>query len=362
MEVQTKNGLDFEKFKQTVLAKRIGRKRVNLREIRLIDESLIEFAGIKLVLSDAAFKSLVKMSGITGKAKKRMVEEYGVDFATKMVGTLSKMMYDSTDSIIMLIDQDKRTVVNFTKSSQSMISNESYLSEVEKVLTDSNLVVDRLNIHDDGGFFVSTLGNKSDWNLKGVESDESFKFGLAFENNIIKGTSLMPFNQRLVCSNGMVMPNYHVAHKLCNTSKSWETFYKKLEILKKDEFKPITFAPTLQSVMKSDASLDEVISARNIIKANSKVGDNIDSIIPMVEIEDAYISKNMGYVLEGSPAIRKNAPTNIGYWDLINTLTDFASHDYGYGVGNRSRNIQKYAGTMFTKKPDLTNIVTSPFV
>jgi len=45
---------------------------------------------------------------------------------------------------------------------------------------------------------------------------------------------------------------------------------------------------------------------------------------------------------------------------LINGITDFASHNYGHEVSNPDT-LQRFAGKLFVKKPDLSNLVLSPF-
>jgi hypothetical protein len=353
----------FTAFKAEVLSKRIGRKLVKLNELRLIGDSVIEYAGLPFALSSDAFKALLKISGITAKTRDKIIEKYGDDFADQIVSMLTKIMGESKQDMVMLIDMNKKQVINFTENAKSMISNEAFLGQIEKVLNDSNLTVKDLIAKKDGGFVVSTLGDNSEWGLKGVESTESFKFGLAFDNNPISGTRMMPFNQRLICTNGMMGTEFNGVHHLCNTKESWDHYYKKLDILKRDNFRPTEFSPTLKDVMKVNASVDELEAARRIIKANARINeDNIDALerfVPMLSTKKAYADKGI-FFDQMSPAKKKNATTDAGYWELINGLTDFASHDYGFNT-RKPDNIQRFAGQMFTGKPSLSNLIPSPF-
>jgi len=65
METQTKTS--FETFKTEVLSKRIGRKKVNLNEIKVISDCAIEYAGLTFALSEDGFKSLLRQTGISAK-------------------------------------------------------------------------------------------------------------------------------------------------------------------------------------------------------------------------------------------------------------------------------------------------------
>ena len=55
----------------------------------------------------------------------------------------------------------------------------------------------------------------------------------------------------------------------------------------------------------------------------------------------------------------QTAPTQIPLWSVINDVTDFASHDYGYDITSMQRtHLMMKAGQMLAKTPDLQNIVT----
>lgn len=352
--------IDFMKFKNEVLSQKIGRKKVTLGELRLVTETLIEYAGLNFTLSKDAFSSLSRISGISKKMRQNLIQEYGSDFATKMVTTLTKVMSNSKKDIIMLIDLNKRNIINFVHSEYAMMPNETYLNTIGQILDSSNLRIDTVNYGSDGSFVINTLGDSSQWGLRGIESTESFEFGLTFENSPIKGTKMVPFNKRLICQNGMICTNFAMETYLTNSKDSWDHFYKTISILKKDNFKPTEFEPRLKRVMTATASVNELISARNIIKANSKAGDEeIERFLPIFNTQNSY--KKIGVDIEAlAPAAKKNAVTDVKYWDMVNGLTDFASHNYGYEM-KKPENIQKFAGKLFADEPDLGNLVPNPF-
>ena len=350
----------FQDFKEQVLSKRIGRKPVSLSEIKLISENAIQVHGLPLALSSEGFKSLLRLIGITNKMRQGLKKHYGDSFTDNLISTMGNAMSASKGGVVLLIDLTKRRVINIVRSTEEMIDHERYLKNVERVISDSNLEIDSMIVRDNGGFAISTIGDNTEWGLKGVESTESFKFGLNFDNDPVKGTRLMPFNQRLVCTNGMIGQNFVGVHQLTNNKDSWEQFFHNINVLKQDNFKPIEFSSTLKSVMKSNASVGELVQARNLIKANSKVTDQeLEIFAPIASTEEAY--KKKGLILDDfNKDQRQNAPTDVSYWELVNGITDFASHNYGHEVSNADT-LQRFAGRMFVKKPDLTNLVVNPF-
>ena len=56
---------------------------------------------------------------------------------------------------------------------------------------------------------------------------------------------------------------------------------------------------------------------------------------------------------------QKNAKTALSVWDVINGVTDFASHNYGYEMkDNSAANLQMQAGSMLCKDSyDTSNLV-----
>ena len=247
--------VDFNVFKEQVLSKKIGRKKITLGELRLVTDSVAEYAGLNFVLSSQAFSALSRMSGISKKMRQNLVQQYGPNFAQKMVSTLTKIMSNSKKDITMLIDINKRTIINFVQSDNVMLPNETYINTIERVLNDSNLSLDNFTVGEDGSFSLSTLGDNSQWGLRGIESTESFEFGLNFSNSPIAGTKMTPFNKRLICTNGMINTNFAMETFIINTKDSWDHFYKSIDILKKDNFKPTEFEPRLKKVMTSTASV-----------------------------------------------------------------------------------------------------------
>ena len=66
MTLVTKN---IAQFKETVLSKKIVKKQVSLSEIKLLSDEIVELNGVILSLDKTAFKSLLKMVGISNQMR-----------------------------------------------------------------------------------------------------------------------------------------------------------------------------------------------------------------------------------------------------------------------------------------------------
>tara|TARA_R110000803_G_scaffold19482_2_gene50939 strand:+ start:247 stop:1341 length:1095 start_codon:yes stop_codon:yes gene_type:complete len=348
----------FDKFKDTVLNRHIARKNISLGEIQIISDSVAKYAGLTFKLDDAAFKSLLRILGISKGLRSKLIKDFGANFFEKLIEIMSAKTQGNKSSIVMMVDVRKKTILNFLTSDIAMVSNQSYFKEIEHVIDQFGLQI--TDMHDRGnGFSISTLAPDSEWGLKGLK-DEVFKFGLNFENDPVKGTRLAPFNQRLVCTNGMVTQDMLGATHLINTRDSWENFFSTVNGLDKIGYKPAEFAATVQGSMGQKASIAELEYARNLIKANSAFTDEtLETYMPYRETELAYAKDNLDIHLF-NPAQKKNARSAASYWDLINDITYISSNVSGMGVKNIDK-IQMAAGRLLSKTPDTSNIVKSPF-
>ena len=349
----------FEKIKLDVLNNNIGRKSINLQEIKLISDSALAYAGMPFALSREGYKSLMKIVGISDTIRKNLIEKYGKNFADKLVETMSKAVSQSKESVVMLIDTKKKTIVNFIASKADMVTNASLIQQAERIIDGSQLIITNFKPTNEGGFFLSTLSDNSEWNLKG-NTNEAFKFGLNFSNDPFQGSRMSPYNMRLVCTNGMVTQNEVGSTILTNNKPSWDQFYHNVQMLKNDNFRPTGFDDRLKQVMTVNASVKELEVARNIIRSNSKMELlQLENYLPILETENAYKKAGVD-LLTLSDKQKQNAVSDVPYFEVINAITDLSSHNYGYEVQN-TQNLQKFAGKMFSGQPDMKNFVINPF-
>ncbi len=348
----------FENFKNEILGRQIARKKISLSEIQIITDSVAKYSGITFKLDDAAFRALLRILGISKGLRAKLIQDFGANFVEKLIEIMSAKTGGSKAEVIMLVDIKEKKILNFLYSEVGMITNQSYFSEIEHVIDQYGLDITGLHNYGNGGFSVSVLAPNSDWGIKGL-SDEVFKFGLNFENDPIKGTNLATFNQRLVCTNGMVTRNMLGSTALINTRDSWENFFHTINKMDKNNFRPDEFSHIVKDAMNVQASIAEIEWVRNSVKANSAlVDDTLEMYLPYRETQNAYAKANMDINLF-SKEQKKNAKSALTYWELINDLTYISSNVTGQGVKNQAK-LQMLAGDLLSKTPDCSNIVTAP--
>ncbi len=121
-----------------------------------------------------------------------------------------------------------------------------------------------------------------------------------------------------------------------------------------------------------------ILRSNKLIKVQRKQSDELTKAIKLLtdhseitnhEVEEFINHKqtfrdylNLGVDIEKiSVAKKRNAKSGISMWNVINGVTDFASHNYGYNVNN-SVQLQIEAGNMLCKNFDISNTLdVSPY-
>ena len=349
----------FLSFKDQILGKTIAKKRITLAEIQIITDSVARYAGLTFKLDNAAFSSLMRILGISKQLRNKMIKDFGNNFVEKLIEIMSARTQGHKSELTMLVDVRKKLILNFNQGERSMVSNTSYLSEVENIVDQYGLQITDMNERANGGFSISTIAPNSEWGIKGMK-DEFFKFGLNFENDPVKGTRLAPFNQRLICTNGMTTTEMLGSTEIINTRDSWENFFQTITGMEKNKFRPMEFESTVKGSSRVKASIAELEGARNLIKANSALTEGeMEMYMPYAETEAAYSKAKMDIAFFNKSQ-KQNAQSAVSYWDLINDITYISSNVTGAGVRNQDK-LQMYAGRLLSKKPDCSNLVKNPF-
>ena len=129
----------FTDFTQGVLTNQVAKKKASLAEIQVISESAAKYAGITFQLSKTAFQQLLRSAGITKSLRSKMIKDFGKHFFDKMLEILSANTKGNNSELVMVVDIRKKLIVSFMKSEHDMISNTTFIPEMERIISDNNL-------------------------------------------------------------------------------------------------------------------------------------------------------------------------------------------------------------------------------
>lgn len=364
----------YNAFKQKALNHSVIRKIVSYRDLTLISDSIVEFAGVQFIMTDNAFKSLVKMLGLSNGVMQTITNKLGEDVSQRLLSMMKTAMSGEVEknTVCLLIDKNTTKIVGFTKSAESVLSNNAYFTLFEQTMDNhKGMHIKNMSITEEGNIEISVLNDNWEFNVGGLK-DEYFKSGLVFINTP-SSTIINPFNERLVCTNGMVVSHEGLSLILKNADKgSVNGFFDAVRNLKGTINFEQEFRQRIIKMMDTQASYAELLDVRQTTEyhvANMEDPDTratVESFLPTQYVHRAFLDQKVDI----NSIDKKNYAkirTMLTVWDLVNKLTDLSSHPTQYGLMLKNGDssifqLQRKAGELsFKKQYDLECAVQQIF-
>lgn len=368
MRIQTTiSNEEWNAFKERAIKEQPIRKKIQIKDLKFMSLDHVEYAGLIFGLTKPALKNLLKFIGLNTTSINNMKDTMGDKFAHALLNAIKNALASSStkDTIVITVSPKDKMIHDISQNSGGGISALTYFDTVDKLINRYDLnVVDVNNNSANGNISIKTIG-ESQFGVKGFKN-EIFKTGLDFSKTV-SSFDANPYNMRLICTNGMVTRGFEEQFSVHNLSeKSWEAFYIHLDRIEKAGFVPQKFEEQILKANKTLSSLAELEYSVNLITGSSKsesLPRDIESFIPVKETYSGLYKAGID-PLKLSNEQKKNLRTNVTIWDVVNGITDFASHDYGYSVHDNQVNyLQMQAGNLLAKKSfDTGNLILNqPF-
>jgi len=341
------------------------RKTVAVRDINLVDDTTIEFQGKRLEITRDAFKSLMKLIGMSATFAKKFETLFNAETKAKFVNQMKNAMAAQLNEVTIILSPATKKVVGFSKNATDLISHERFIGLADQIIDQHGFEVTNWGINGDKGeVIVNVMNPKAQFDLAGLGlSDEVFTAGLTLKNSPFGGIQVMPYVNRMWCTNGLTTGLANETYSLANLNpESMENFHQHMSQLRKNGFVPTDFANTVKLATQTPASLWEMERGYSSIKG--MVGTQADSWIPLNDNYSAYTKAGMN-PQDFTAAQKKNARTDQSIWSLVNGMTHVATHapeQLAFNMTDKeSTELMVKAGNIFGKEFDLGNTIRSPF-
>ena len=358
--VTTLSNSVIESRKAETLNSQAIRKTIAVREITLVNDTTIEIQGKRLEITKDAFKGLIKLIGMSQTFAKKFDTLFSPEAKASFVNQMKNAMASQLNEITLIVSPTTKKVLGFSKTATGLISHSRFINLADQLMDQHGLEVTNWGVDANKGLVtINAFNPKAEFGV----ADEVFKAGLTLKNSPSSGIQVMPYVNRLWCSNGLSTAMSQESYTLNNLSKdSMEKFFDHMGQLRKQGFVPQGFGDTVNNAMKTPASLHEMKRAHNIIKRH--VGDAADNWIPLSSNNSAYVGANQNPA-EFSTGELKNAHTNQSIWSLVNGMTHVATHapeQLAFAMTDKdSTELMVQAGNVLGKSWDLGNQVPNPF-
>ena len=365
MSIATLSSTAIQNRKAETLNSQSIRKTIAVRDINLIDDTTIEYQGKRLEITKDAFKSLMKLIGMSATFAKKFESLFNAETKAKFVNQMKNAMAAQLNEVTIILSPQTKRVVGFTKKASDIISHERFINLADQIIDQhgfevTNWGTDAAN----GSVIINAFNPKAQFDLKGLGlSDEVFTAGLTMKNSPFGGIQVMPYVNRMWCTNGLTTGLANETYSLSNLNpESMENFHQHMSQLRKNGFVPTDFANTVKLATETPASLWEMERGYNSIKG--MVGDRADSWIPLNDNYSAYTKAGMNPE-NFTAAQKRNARTDQSIWSVVNGMTHVATHapeQLAFNMGDKeSTDLMVKAGNIFGKEFDLGNTIRSPF-
>jgi hypothetical protein len=342
------------------------RKTVPVRDINLIDEKTIEYQGARINITPMAFKSLMKIIGMSKQFADKFERLFNSEAKAQFINTMKNAMASNRgnlNELTLVLNPVSKLIVNFTKSREQLVSNAQFIANAEEIIDRGNFGV--VNWTTDPGTGIITLNAMNpnmSWQVAG-DQKEVFNAGITLKNSPITGFQVSPYVNRMWCTNGLTTSLAQDTYNLTSLDKdSMEKFNDYLRDLTKRQFMPSDFDQLVRNAKNTPASLKEMRQAHGMLKS-AGAGDRADQWIPLNQNELAYSRAGISTDELNSKQLA-NATTDQSIWSLVNGITHFATHGQDLVEGVQSHDMTKLmvdAGNILGRDWNLGNQVRSPF-
>jgi hypothetical protein len=357
--------VQYAAFKEDSLRNQPIRKNISLTDLKFITLDCVEYSGIKLGVNRQALKDLLSIVGISLSGIKSLESSIGEENTNTFLNSLKNAIGTSRSTQVTMLVSPDRVITRMQKAGKiDLISAPTFFDTFERIMNNHHLDIKSASFNKtNGNIHLETVKSGDQHQVKNFK-DEVFTTGLSLSRTI-EGIQADPYMHRLVCTNGMVTRAFDESIALRSLEpKMWNDFFQHLEKIEKNGFVPSKFNARVEQAMHTPASLAELERAATLLTNNST--------LPAGELEFFLKGHRNTYNKLHAANIdtekltmeqKRNVRTGLNMWDVINGVTDFASHNYGYEKkANSDRHMQLQAGDMLTKAFDTQNIIMNqPF-
>ncbi|NPA37958.1 MAG: hypothetical protein GXO47_14040 [Chlorobi bacterium] len=330
--------------KERALEKEPVFKRVNISKVHIIDNNTIDLNG---KIFNAEFDFITQLADEIGISPASIYQLGRNLNATEVNLILNKSFnnYFKRNPPILgnvIGDREKANLFRFSKS--EIITYKTIfeaLDNIYKNYSDTEFNISR-------GDISLLLKEDKAIDIKGLP-EETFIPNIGMRYIYGEAFGLTKVMNRLSCTNQIRMNVFNRNNKKLSTINSSMTILKSLKQLNDNRFN-LKYADKVAKVKKANASLHEYESVIRMVK--KYMGRNksaLDTLFRKNEVELALSTNNK--LNEETDKRRISTPLN--YWEMVNGVTDFASHNYVMLKYDERELLQTKAFELLERTPDL---------
>ena len=132
--IQTLSSTVLQNRKAETLNSQSIRKTIAVRDIDLVDDTTIEYNGKRLEITKEAFKSLMKLIGMSATFAKKFESLFNAETKAKFVNQMKNAMAAQLNEITIILSPTTKKVVGFSKQATDLISHDRFLNLTDQII------------------------------------------------------------------------------------------------------------------------------------------------------------------------------------------------------------------------------------
>ena len=121
----------------------------------------------------------------------------------QFINTMKNAMASQMNEITMIVSPTTKKVVGFSKKASDLISHERFMGLTDRLVDQHGLSITNWGVDaNNGSVTINAFNPAAQFDVPGL-SDEVFTAGITMKNSPLKGIQIMPYVNRLWCSNGL---------------------------------------------------------------------------------------------------------------------------------------------------------------
>ena len=110
------------------------RKTVAVRDIKLVDDTTIEYQGKRLEITPDAFKNLIKLIGMSKAFASKFESLFNPETKAKFINQMKNALAAQLNEITMIVSPTSKKVVGFSKQATDLISHDRFINLADQII------------------------------------------------------------------------------------------------------------------------------------------------------------------------------------------------------------------------------------
>lgn len=341
---------EYQEKKKIVLDTAPIRKIVNTGDIKIKDNDVF-VNNTKINFSKEGVKQFAQTLGIPDRFIKNYSDIFGEEQKNKLINHITDGLGSKNKNIMLIGSPVTKSIIDVKPPTHNYISNVSFIQLIEDTLSDNkNLLISSFNVNHKGNIKINTINPERSMNYG---RNEDFFAGLNFTQSPEKGTQLSQYMLRQICSNGMFGTREEAISGF--DDDVIKNLYSRVQKSAELNFMPLNFEERIKKAIETNASYSELkMLLANLPKDPIIINRFITYSDIMQDLRMRKINvKNLNDQQE------RNCKINCSVWDVINGITDFSSHDYGFNAKQIESQDMLFTASkiLFKKNYDTENLI-----